>query len=39
VGGFFKGLGKGVVGIVTKPVVGIFDLASSVTEGNIKRNL
>jgi hypothetical protein len=24
---------KGIVGVVTKPVVGIFDLASNVTEG------
>ena len=32
-GGFMKGLGKGIVGAVTKPVVGVFDLASSVTEG------
>jgi len=31
--GFFKGVGKGLVGAVTKPVVGIFDLASNVTEG------
>ncbi|KAJ2157305.1 Vacuolar protein sorting-associated protein 13 [Coemansia sp. RSA 552] len=33
VGGFFKGVGKGLVGAVTKPVVGMFDLASNVTEG------
>jgi vacuolar protein sorting-associated protein 13A/C len=32
-GGFLKGFGKGVVGAVTKPVVGVFDLASNVTEG------
>ncbi|KAJ3515399.1 hypothetical protein NLJ89_g1777 [Agrocybe chaxingu] len=31
--GFFKGVGKGLVGAVTKPVVGVFDLASNVTEG------
>ncbi|KAI5802352.1 hypothetical protein FPQ18DRAFT_313508 [Pyronema domesticum] len=31
--GFFKGLGKGVVGVVTKPAIGVFDLASNVTEG------
>lgn len=51
--GFFKGVGKGLVGFVitprysgksiayrlcsssavTKPVVGVFDLASNVTEG------
>ncbi|KAJ1967345.1 Vacuolar protein sorting-associated protein 13, partial [Dispira parvispora] len=33
VGGFFKGVGKGLVGVVTKPMVGVFDLASHVTEG------
>ncbi|KAJ2242589.1 Vacuolar protein sorting-associated protein 13, partial [Coemansia sp. RSA 475] len=27
------GVGKGLVGVVTKPVVGMFDLASNVTEG------
>jgi vacuolar protein sorting-associated protein 13A/C len=32
-GGFFKGLGKGLVGAVTKPVVGVFDLMSNVSEG------
>ncbi|CAJ0763443.1 11765_t:CDS:2, partial [Entrophospora sp. SA101] len=31
--GFIKGVGKGLVGFVTKPVVGVFDLASNVTEG------
>jgi hypothetical protein len=31
--GFFKGVGQGLVGAVTKPVVGVFDLASNVTEG------
>jgi len=31
--GFFKGVGKGLVGAVTKPVVGVFDLASNVAEG------
>ncbi|KAH8926014.1 hypothetical protein BT69DRAFT_1239533 [Atractiella rhizophila] len=31
--GFFKGLGRGVVGAVTKPVVGVFDLANNVAEG------
>lgn len=31
--GFFKGMGKGIVGAVTKPVVGVFDLASNVSEG------
>lgn len=33
VAGFFKGLGKGVVGFATKPIIGVFDLASNVTEG------
>ncbi|TPX42076.1 hypothetical protein SeMB42_g05292 [Synchytrium endobioticum] len=33
VGGFFKGLGMGLVGAVTKPVVGVFDLATNVGEG------
>ncbi|KAH8555467.1 hypothetical protein BGW37DRAFT_419803 [Umbelopsis sp. PMI_123] len=33
VGGFFTGVGKGLVGVVTKPMVGVFDLASNVTEG------
>ena len=32
-GGFLKGIGRGIVGAVTKPVVGVFDLASNVTEG------
>jgi len=31
--GFFKGVGRGLVGAVTKPMVGVFDLASNVTEG------
>lgn len=31
--GFFKGVGQGLVGAVTKPVVGVFDLASNVGEG------
>ncbi|EIW86715.1 vacuolar protein sorting-associated protein 13 [Coniophora puteana RWD-64-598 SS2] len=31
--GFFKGVGKGLVGAVTKPAVGVFDLASNVSEG------
>ncbi|KAI8644804.1 hypothetical protein BD408DRAFT_104972 [Parasitella parasitica] len=33
VGGFLKGFGKGLVGAVTKPVVGVFDFTSNVTEG------
>jgi len=31
--GFFKGVGKGLMGAITKPAVGVFDLASNVTEG------
>ncbi|KAL7273138.1 Vacuolar protein sorting-associated protein 13 [Rhizina undulata] len=31
--GFFKGIGKGFVGLATKPAIGVFDLASNVTEG------
>lgn len=33
VSGFFKGLGKGLVGVIAKPIIGVFDLASNVTEG------
>ncbi|XP_052084958.1 intermembrane lipid transfer protein VPS13A-like isoform X11 [Mytilus californianus] len=36
VGGFFKGLGKGLVGVVTRPTSGVIDFASSSFEG-IKR--
>lgn len=32
-GGFFKGLGKGLVGLPTKTAIGFFDLASNVSEG------
>jgi vacuolar protein sorting-associated protein 13A/C len=32
-GGFFKGVGKGVLGLATKPAIGVFDLASNVSEG------
>ncbi|EMG47074.1 hypothetical protein G210_2649 [Candida maltosa Xu316] len=31
--GFFKGLGKGIVGLPTKTAIGFFDLASNVSEG------
>ncbi|KAH8784607.1 hypothetical protein BGZ57DRAFT_882885 [Hyaloscypha finlandica] len=31
--GFFKGVGKGALGFVTKPAIGVFDLASNVSEG------
>jgi vacuolar protein sorting-associated protein 13A/C len=32
-GGFVKGVGKGVLGLATKPAIGAFDLASNVAEG------
>ncbi|KAI8625069.1 vacuolar protein sorting-associated protein 13 [Xylariaceae sp. FL1651] len=31
--GFLKGVGKGFIGLATKPAVGVFDLASNVSEG------
>lgn len=31
--GFASGVGRGVIGLVTKPVVGMFDLASNITAG------
>jgi vacuolar protein sorting-associated protein 13A/C len=31
--GFVKGVGKGLLGLATKPAIGAFDLASSVAEG------
>ena len=31
--GFFKGLGKGMVGVVARPVGGVVDFASSTLEG------
>ncbi len=31
--GFFGGLGKGIVGVVTKPTAGIVDFASQSLEG------
>lgn len=31
--GFFKGLGKGLVGLPTKTAIGIFDFANSLSEG------
>jgi vacuolar protein sorting-associated protein 13A/C len=31
--GFIKGVGKGVLGLATKPAIGVFDLASNVSEG------
>lgn len=31
--GFVKGVGKGVLGLATKPAIGAFDLASNLAEG------
>ncbi|GFF41445.1 vacuolar protein sorting-associated protein 13 [Aspergillus udagawae] len=31
--GFIKGVGKGVLGLATKPAIGAFDLASNLAEG------
>ncbi|SPJ86701.1 related to vacuolar protein sorting-associated protein VPS13 [Fusarium torulosum] len=31
--GFFKGVGKGFIGLATKPAVGVLDMASNVSEG------
>ncbi|KAH3685434.1 hypothetical protein WICPIJ_003592 [Wickerhamomyces pijperi] len=31
--GFFKGIGKGLIGLPTKTAIGIFDLANQVSEG------
>lgn len=31
--GFFKGIGKGLVGVVTRPTGGIVDMASSAFQG------
>lgn len=31
--GFFKGVGKGLAGLATKPAIGAFDLASNLAEG------
>ncbi|CAN6662886.1 intermembrane lipid transfer protein Vps13p [Trichomonascus vanleenenianus] len=31
--GFFKGLGKGLVGLPTKTAIGLFDFANNVSEG------
>lgn len=32
-GGFVKGFGKGIVGLVAKPAVGLFDFTGNLTEG------
>jgi vacuolar protein sorting-associated protein 13A/C len=34
--GFFKGFGKGILGLVTRPTVGVFDMVSTTLDG-IKR--
>jgi vacuolar protein sorting-associated protein 13A/C len=31
--GFLKGIGRGLIGVVTKPITGVLDLASHTTEG------
>jgi len=36
--GFFKGIGKGLVGVVARPTGGIVDMASSTFQG-IQRYL
>ena len=33
IGGFFRGVGVGLMGVVTKPIVGVIDLTTSLTEG------
>lgn len=33
IGGFAKGIGKGLLGLATKPAIGAFDLASNMAEG------
>ncbi|KAI9480349.1 MAG: hypothetical protein EXX96DRAFT_521344 [Benjaminiella poitrasii] len=33
VGGFFRGFGKGLVGAVTKPAIGVLDFTNNVTQG------
>ena len=38
VGGFFKGLGGGLAGVVTKPVAGVFGAVAGVT-GAVKAGL
>lgn len=37
--GFMKGVGKGVLGLATKPAIGAFDLASSKHETTVQANL
>lgn len=31
--GFFKGFGKGIMGLVTRPAVGVFDMVSTTLDG------
>lgn len=31
--GFFKGIGKGIIGLPTKAAIGVFDLTSNISEG------
>lgn len=38
VGGFFKGLGKGAVGLVTRPTAGVIDFTSGSLDA-VKRCL
>ena len=33
VGGFFKGVVKGVIGLVARPVGGVVELASNIFQG------
>jgi len=33
IGGAFAGVGRGIIGLAVKPMVGVFDLASRTTEG------
>ena len=35
-GGFFKGIGKGLIGVVARPAGGVVDLASNTFDG-LKR--
>lgn len=39
IGGFFKGVGKGLIGVPVKPVTGMLDFATKTTEGisNVKN--
>lgn len=37
VGGFVKGVGKGFLGLATKPAIGAFDLASSESSGRYSQ--